>query len=322
MSDGLRAAAARIPSRLGLGCWEYGGIGEAGPGRAEARALIARALDLGVLHLDTAEGYGDGESERIVGEAIREWAGSSRAGARAEPFVASKAMLRGAAADAVAAVEGSLRRLGLERIDLYYVHWPRRGVDPGPMMEGLESCRARGLVGAVGVSNFSVADMEAASRAGGIDFHQLCWNPLWRKAEREVVPYCAQRGIAIATYSPLAQGLLARSRRARKAGDPRDRNIFHDPEVEERLGPLLERMRALAAGSGLELGELALRWAVSRPLVASVIAGASSAAQLEENERACRAGALDGELAKAFESLSREADAAVPDVGNIFRYYP
>jgi myo-inositol catabolism protein IolS len=320
----MSAAAAKIPSRLGLGCWEYGGIGEAGPGRAEARALIARALDLGVLHLDTAEGYGDGESERIVGEALREWARARGGAPRAEPFVASKAALRATAPEAVAAVEGSLRRLGLERIDLYYIHWPRRGVDPAPMLEGLESCRERGLVGALGVSNFSVADMEAASRAGRIEFHQLCWNPLWRKAERELVPYCAERGIGFVLYSPLAQGLLARPRsgRSRKAGDPRDGNVFHDPEVKGRLDPILERMRALAAEGGLELGELALRWASSRPLAASVVAGASSAAQLEENERACRAGPLEGALAEAFEGLSLEADAVVPDVGNIFRYYP
>jgi aryl-alcohol dehydrogenase-like predicted oxidoreductase len=324
-------AAKAVPPRLGLGCWEFGGLGEAGPRGAQAASIIRRAIGIGVGHLDTAESYGEGESERIVGEALRSEAGSagpagSAGKAAPQPglFVATKAMLRDTAAEAVAAVEGSLRRLGLDRIDLYYIHWPRKGVDPGPMMEGLEACRSRGLVGAVGVSNFSVADMEAASRSGRIDYHQLCWNALWRKAEREVVPYCAERGIGVVAYSPLAQGLLsgARARGARRAGDPRDGNIFHDPEVKERLSPIIERMRALAADSGLELSELALRWASSRPGLASVVAGASTIPQLEENARAADSGPLGGELAAEFDRLSREADAVVPDAGNIFRYYP
>jgi myo-inositol catabolism protein IolS len=300
-------------SKLGLGCWAFGGIGSSPPDRAAALSIIARAGELGVTHLDTATDYGS--SELIVGSA------ASRSPGRF--FIASKADLRLTAAAAVAAVEASLRRLGLESVDLYYIHWPRRGVDPAPMMEGLEQCRSRGLLRRIGVSNFSVADMEAASRGGSIDCHELCWSLAWRRVEKDVIPYCARKGIDVVAYSPLAQGLLTDSGPGPerwKADDPRRETVFYLPDVWPRARPIVAEMRELAGGLGL--GAAALRWVLQRPGIASVLAGASSIRQLERNAAAAAAGPLEPGLAEDLEALSSELDSALPDVGNIFLYHP
>jgi myo-inositol catabolism protein IolS len=312
------SAGARLPSRLGLGACAFGGVGSAPPDEAGALAVIGRAAELGVTHLDTAADYGGGASERIVG----------RAAARAPGlyFVATKSQLLPSSREAQAAVESARARLGLDSIDLFYIHWPRRGMDPAPMMEGLEACRARGEIRAIGVSNFSAADMDAASRAGRIDYHQLCWNLLWRRPEEEIVPYCVARGIRVAVYSPMAQGLLSGSgsvKPRRAAGDPWDETVFYLPGVWPRLEPIVAAMRELAAGAGASLGAIALRWVLSRPEVATVLAGASRVAQLEANAAAAREGPVEAELLGRLEELSQKARSVLPpEEENLFRYYP
>lgn len=305
-------------SRLGLGCWAFGGVGAAASDAAASRAIMLRAAELGVTHMDTAADYGDGISERVVGSAAAQRPGSF--------FVATKSQLLDTAKEAVDAVELARSRLGLETIDLFYIHWPRRGVDPAPMIEGLEACRRKGLLRCVGVSNFSVSDMEAASRAGRIDYHELCWNLLWRRPELDIAGYCASRGIGIVVYSPLAQGLLTDSGgdpAKRRADDPRSATLYHSPAVWPRLAPIVGRLREAAAGYGVGLGALALRWALSRPGVGSVLAGASSIAQLEANVAAAAAGPLEGGILADLEALSAEADAVLPkEESNIFHNYP
>jgi myo-inositol catabolism protein IolS len=314
--SGTGAARPAAMSRLGLGCWAFGGIGSGAPPAAEAAAIIARAGELGVSHLDTATDYGRGASERIVGAAA-----AARPGAY---FVASKDALRDTAAEAIESVEASLRRLGLASVDLYYIHWPRRGADPAPMMEGLEACRARGLLRFIGVSNFSVADMEAASRGGRIDYHELCWSLAWRRAEAEVVPYCVDKGIGIVAYSPLAQGLLTDAGpgiERWRTDDPRRETLFYRPELWPRVRPIVERMRALAARSG-GLGSAALSWVLRRTGLSSALAGASSLGQLESNATAAASCPPEAALDEGLEALAAELDSVLPEGGNIFSYDP
>lgn len=304
-------------SRLGLGCWAFGGVGAAAPDEAAARAIVRRAAELGVSHLDTAADYGDGVSERVVGAA---------AAPREAYFIATKSQLFATAAEAEAAVDLARSRLGVDAIDLFYIHWPRAGMEVGPMIEGLEACRKKGKLRFVGVSNFSVADMEAASRAGKIDYHQLCWNLLWRRPELEIAPYCAAHGIGIVAYSSIAQGLLTDrggDPGRRKSDDPRGATLYYAPSVWPRLAPIVARMRAAAAAAGEKLGSLALRWVLSRPGLSSALAGASGLAQLEANAASAAAGPLDPKILSALEALSEEADAVLPrEETNIFFNYP
>ena len=118
-------------------------------------------------------------------------------------------MLMAGAGEQPGGVQASRERLGRDCIDLFYIHWPRRGMDPAPMMEALEDARARGWIRFIGVSNFSVQQMRDASRAGRIDAHQLCYNLLWRFPEEDVIPWCRENRIVLVSYSSLAQGLLS-----------------------------------------------------------------------------------------------------------------
>ena len=112
------------------------------------------------------------------------------------------------AAAMLAQIDQSLVRLQTDVIDLYYIHWPRQGQDLRPWMEGLEAARQQGKIRAVGVSNFSVDQMAQVATVGRIDAHQLCYNLVWRFAERAVIPYCREQQIAVTTYSSVAQGVL------------------------------------------------------------------------------------------------------------------
>jgi myo-inositol catabolism protein IolS len=304
-----------IPRGLGLGCWQFGNMGW-GPSDEQASvALIRDAVAMGIRHLDTAQGYGNGRSEEVLGKAI--------AGLAADVFVSSKAHAAGREAPP-RIVEETLRRLGRSWLDLFYIHWPKTGLDLRPMMESLEDLRRQGKIRLIGVSNFSVADLENASRGGRIDAYQVCYNLLWRYPEKEIIPWCRQHGVELVTYSSIAQGLLSdtpRSPTSFDKGDDRAKTLYYRADVWPNVEKSVQTMRAAAARHGTPLSTLALRWVLGRPGVVSSLAGARSRAQLEKNAAAAAArspGAIDEELTR----LSDEAMRGIPDVGNIFNFYP
>ena len=311
---GPPVGAWSVPPGLGLGCWEFSDIGTGQPPDEESVRTIRAARDLGITHFDTAQSYGDGHSERVVGAALEGVAGA---------FMASKSHVtdrRGA----LGTVAASLKRLRRDSIDLFYIHWPRKGVDLRPMMEGLEDLRSRGVVRLIGVSNFSVADMENASQAGRIDVHQLCYNLLWRFPERDVIPYCRAHKISVVTYSTVAQGLLTdqpRSPERFQKGDERAATVYYRPDVWPRVQESVRAMQAAARQAGQPLSTLAIRWVLSRPGITSVLVGGRSLAQVESNIRAASA-AIAPDAEKRLTALSEEAGTHMPDVGNIFLYYP
>jgi myo-inositol catabolism protein IolS len=145
---------------LGLGCWQFGDMGAGTPPPEEAVGLIREAFQLGITHFDTAQDYGNGRSETVLGQAIRPFSG--------EAFISSKMHACGFP-ETLDGVARSLKRLQRDFIDLFYVHWPRTGLDIRPMIEALETLRARGALRYIGVSNFSVPDLESAASAGRID---------------------------------------------------------------------------------------------------------------------------------------------------------
>jgi hypothetical protein len=172
--------------------------------RREAGAIVERALDLGVNLVDTAEIYAYGRSERIVGEAIR--------GRRDEVFLATKLFPVLPVAPVVEQrAQASARRLGVDAIDLYQVHWPNPVVPNGPTMDGMQRVIEKGLVRQAGVSNFSRARWEDAERRVGrpVISNQVQYSLVQRKPERELVPYAQRAARLVIAYSPLAQGLLS-----------------------------------------------------------------------------------------------------------------
>src|SRR4051794_2393896 len=271
-------------SRVGLGTWQFGsrewGYGDA-YAASGARDIVRRALDLGVTLFDTAESYGFGKSERILGEALD--------GDRSRAVVASKLFplapfppiveRRGA---------GSARRLGLDRIPLYQVHAPNPLVPDSVTMPGMRSLLEAGRIGAVGVSNYSLHRWRQADAALGrpvvsnqVQFSLTKMGPL-----SDLVPFAERENRIVMAYSPLAQGLLGgRYTADHRPGGVRAANPLFGTENLRRVAPLLDLLREVAAAHEAKPAQIALAWLIGLPRVV-VIPGASSVEQVESNAAA------------------------------------
>jgi len=192
------------------------------------------------------------------------------------------------------------------------------------MMEVLEDAKARGKIRFIGVSNFSVDDLESARESAQIDVYQIGYNLLWRKPEVDVLPYCRQAGIAVVTYSSLAQGLLTGKfieKPRFDPGDPRPGTVFYDPSVWPRVYAAVEKMKVVAAAVGCPLGRLALRWLTDYECVDMVLAGARTLAQLGQNIESMK-GAAPIDALKRLDAISKELAPFIPEIGNMFKYRP
>jgi len=273
----------RRVSVIGLGCWQFGSrawdfdkvVTEEG-----AEAIIQRALDLGVTLLDTAEVYGRGRSELIVGRVL---APRRPPQGPAPWFLATKfTPLVPVPRVLVRHCTASLQRLRVPQVALYQIHWPNPLVPLRRQMAGLRQVMRAGLVEHAGVSNFSLARWRAADRALGrpVLANQVRYNLLQRGPERRLLPFAAREGRLIIAYSPLAQGLLG-GRYAPEAfpSDVRRTNPLFTAANYHRAAPVL---RAVAAAHGATPAQVALAYLIAQPRVV-VIPGARSVAQLESN---------------------------------------
>ncbi|MCC7209764.1 MAG: aldo/keto reductase [Anaerolineae bacterium] len=305
---------------LALGGSTFGPAQYSGQEDANLLGAMDASLAHGVTHFDTAEGYGDGHSERLIGRFI-----AQKPERREQLFIASKSNLDDISAAAMLrAVDASRARLQCDVIDLYYIHWPRTGKDMRPWMEGLETARQKGKIRAVGVSNFSVEQMAALEDVGRIDAHQLGYSLLWRGKERDVIPYCAAHRIAVVSYSSLAHGILAGRLPANPAfpvGDHRRTILLFRADLWPTVHAAAEALKAAAARAGRPLAYLAIRWLLRQPGVTSVIVGARNAQQAAAN-----AAALDGQVTDdVFAEMTRISDEvmrALPDEDNPYDYHP
>ena len=298
--DGFRASA------IGLGTWQFGSR-EWGYGDAYARdiapALIRRAFELGITFIDTAEVYGFGRSERIVGSAL--------GGRPADAVIATK-LLPILPLPAITAWRGraSRTRLGVDAIDLYQLHFPNPIVPPRTTMRGMRRLLDDGVIRRVGVSNYSLNGWRVAERALGrpvvsdqVQFSLARPSPRW-----DLVPYARERGRVVIAYSPLAQGLLAATRHdhaglGETGGMARRGNPLSRPDDRRRAEPLLAAIDDVATAHGATHAQVALAWVIGHGNVIA-IPGAHTIEQLEEN-----AAAADLDLTPAErERLTREAD--------------
>ena len=302
-------------SKIGLGTWQFGakewGYGEAYSGRA-ARDIVRRAVDLGVTLFDTAEMYGFGRSERILGEALGD--------RRESVFVATKLLPVLPLAPVVEQrAVASASRLGTRRIDLYQVHWPNPLVADGTIMRGMSALRRVGLVGEVGVSNYPLARWRAAEKAlgGRVLSNQVRYSLADRGPEKDLLPFAAEAGRVVIAYSPLAQGLLSGryDRANRPANRVRAGNPLFLPENLDRARELIGALREVADAHGAAPAQIALAWAIRHPAV-TAIPGASSVEQLESNVAAAEIELSDSEYAALSAASERfrpvTGRAAVP----------
>jgi aryl-alcohol dehydrogenase-like predicted oxidoreductase len=302
-------AETRI-SRIGLGAWQFGsrewGYGESYAAQ-DARAIVHRALELGVTLFDTAELYGFGRSERILGEALGE--------ARDSAFIATKIFPVLPVAPVVEQrAVASANRLGVRRLDLYQVHQPNPVVRDGTIMRGMRALQRVGLVGEVGVSNYSLDRWRAAERAlgGRVLSNQVSYSLVVRAPERDLLPFAESTDHVVIAYSPLAQGLLSGRyhRTSRPVNRVRVGSPLFLPENLERAGDLIAALREVADAHGATPAQIALAWVIRRPAVVA-IPGASSVEQLESN-----VAAADIELTdEQYRALNEASDRFRPITG-------
>jgi aryl-alcohol dehydrogenase-like predicted oxidoreductase len=277
--DGLGAV-----SRVGLGTWQFGsrewGYGDA-YASGEAKAIVRRAREVGITLFDTAEVYGFGRSERILGEALGD--------ERADVVVASKVFPVAPFPPVVRnRLAGSARRLGLDRVPLYQVHQPNPVVPDSVTMPGMRQLLEEGRIGAVGVSNYSLARWRAADAALGrpVVSNQVHFSLAAPSALDDLVPFAEREDRMVMAYSPLAQGLLGgRYTVDNRPGGVRAANPLFGTENLRRAEPLLDVLREVAVAHDVAPAQIALAWLVSLPRVV-VIPGASSVAQVEANAAA------------------------------------
>ena len=305
----VEAAGVRM-SAIGVGTWQFGSR-EWGYGKdyAEGTAvdIVQRALDLGVNLIDTAEIYGFGASERIVGRAIA-------AVERDRAYLATKVFPVLPLAKIVEQRgRASAGRLGVDTIDLYQVHWPNPVVPIGTTMDGMRRLQDAGVVTSVGVSNFSAGQWRAAEQSLGrpVVSNQVQYSLVARRPEREILPHAASADRIVIAYSPLGQGLLsARYDASNVPGGIRAGNALFLAENLERAGELLTALREVAASHDAKPAQVALAWVIRRNNVVA-IPGASSVEQLESNVAAADLELTDEE----DERLTSAADRFDPITG-------
>lgn len=301
---------------VSFGAWAIGGWLWGGTDDADAVRAIQRALDVGITCIDTAPVYGMGHSESVVGRAI--------AGRRDEVLVATKCGLRWDCEDGPfyfktqtpdgvpvrihrnlrpdsikRECEQSLKRLGVDRIDLYQCHWPDVSTPLADTMGALTELLDEGKIRAIGVSNFTPDMMRECLEYAPIASDQPLYNALERGIEADVLPFCIENRVGVLPYSPIAQGLLTGKvtpDRQFAPGDHRAQKPWFRPDNRRRVLDMLERIRPIADGHGATLGQVMINWTFSQKGITSVLVGARNERQVEENAGAAAFRLSDDEL--------------------------
>lgn len=292
-------------SRVGLGTWQFGsrewGYGDSYASGA-ARDIVRRARALGVTLFDTAEIYGLGRSERILGEALGD--------ERADVVVATKIMPIAPFPPVIKQRErASARRLQLDRIPLYQIHQPNPVVPDSVIMPGMRDLLDSGAIGGAGVSNYSLPRWQKADAALGrpVISNQVDFSLARPGALDDLVPFAERENRVVIAYSPLAQGLLGGNYGVdNRPGGVRSINSLFGTENLRRIEPLLQTLRDVAQQAGAKPAQVALAWLISLPRVLA-IPGASSVEQLEFN------------VAAADIELSADSRDALTDAARAFR---
>lgn len=273
---------------VGFGAWAIGGSWEFGWGTVDDREsvkTIHRALDLGINWIDTAAVYGLGHSEEVVAQALH--------GIRKDVFVATKCGMVWDAKGMVKKnlkpasirkeVEDSLRRLQTDYIDLYQFHWPDVRTPVEDSWATLTELMKEGKVRTIGVCNFSVAELQRCAAIAPIQSLQPPYNMLRRDVEQELIPFCVTHGIGIVAYSPMASGLLTGKFDFDKLApdDWRRKDHQFDETAREKVRNLLNRIKPIADGKRVSVGELAVAWVLRNENITSAIVGARKQWQIE-----------------------------------------
>lgn len=301
-----------------LGTWVTGGWAWGGSDEKEAKSAILRALDLGINFIDTAPVYGFGKSEEIVGEALKQY------GRDRDVVIATKCGLewddrqnirRNTSPERIChEVDQSLRRLGVERIDLYQIHWPDSTVLMEKSMETMLKLQESGKIRYVGLSNFNREQIERCLTVGSVQSLQPPFNLFEREAEQELFPFCVDQGIATLTYGGLCRGLLTGKFSGDETfprGDLRRADPKYKPDRFRQYVKAVDDLKKLAAKYEKSPAQFALRWALQQPGVTTVIAGARTARQVDDNAGVSGWRITEDDLAAVEKILARHIKTPV-----------
>lgn len=289
-------------SSICMGCWTLAG-GTMWGERAEAESIatLHAAVDSGITFFDSAEAYGGGLSEQIVGKAFK--------GMRDKIVLATKVSQNHLAPkDLREACERSLKNLDMDYIDVYYLHWPSRTIPLADTLGEMDRLKDEGKIRHVGVSNFAKLDLTEITSQTNVIINQLPYNLLFRSIEHEVVPVCLEHNVGIACYSPLLHGVLAgKYDKFADVPDTRGRTRHFSGErsqvrhggagAEAETEAAYFEIRDIAKEAGLNIAQMSLAWLLHQPAVATVIAGASKQSHIESNAAAAAIKLSDDVLA-------------------------
>jgi aryl-alcohol dehydrogenase-like predicted oxidoreductase len=277
-------------SPVAFGTWELGGEWGAFDEQRGIEA-IRNARDLGVNFFDTAQGYGFGASEQLLGKALRD----DLENRREEVVIATKGGLRmsddGLVRDSspewlASGVDASLKALAVEHIDLYQVHWPDPKVPFAETAGALQELVDAGKIGHVGVSNFDPEQMTRFAQMRPVETLQPPYHLFRRDIERDILPYCAAHDIGVLVYGPLAHGLLTGALDERTEFAPADWRgeapFFKGDSFRRNVGVVRELERFAADDLGVSVSRLAIAWTLANPVVDVAIVGARSRAHIED----------------------------------------
>lgn len=294
---------------VGFGAWAIGGgdwqYSWGSQDDKDSIAAIHKALDLGINWIDTAAVYGLGHSEEVVAKALKS--------ASRRPYVFTKCSLRWREdrsiynslkrASLAGELEASLRRLGVETIDLYQIHWPNPEAEIEEGWEALERFRQEGKIRWIGVSNFNVEQMKRAQKVAPITSLQPPYSMLRRAIEAEILPFAKANGIGVINYSPMLSGMLTGKMSTERvaampADDWRRRNPeFNEPRLSRNLR-LVELLREIGSGHGVTPGVVAIAWTLHHPAITAAIVGGRNRGQVEETSAALEYQLSEDEFAR------------------------
>lgn len=279
-------------------------------------ATIHRALELGINFLDTAEGYGGGHSEEVIGQALK--------GRRDQAVIATKVSHSHLKPDALReALEGSLKRLQTDYVDLYQIHWPWREIPPEEPLGEMTRLKEEGKIRAIGVSNFGTDLLSRCVEVAQVDSLQPPFSIVWREIDDDILPFCVRHNIAVLAYSPMAQGLILGKYKSRDElpEDCRSNNVLTHEGVFDKVLTVSDMVTEFAGKYGKSPAQVALNWVLATPGITCAIAGARRPDQIADS-----AGALGWQMDQDdYDRLSdagREAFAPIPKGETLWHWKP
>lgn len=314
-----------------FGAWAIGGWMWGGNDDADAVEAIRASIANGVNTIDTAAIYGMGHSEKLVGRAIKgmrdkvviatkcgmRWDDPKQEGSNPWPHTDNEGndvtIYRNAKPHSIMhECEQSLKRLGVDVIDLYQIHWPDLTTPVEDSIRAMDRLRQQGKVRAIGVSNYDVEWLERASKVATIASDQPPYSILNRGIEQDVLPFCREHGIGVICYSPMERGLLTGKvtpERKFHAGDHRAEHKFFTPENRQRVLDTLEKVKPIAERHGVSYAQLIVNWTFSQPGITAALVGARNAEQAEHNAKAMSFTLSQAELQEIRDVFTPTAEA-------------